>query len=202
MTPLVHWLLPDWIAGVPTHPPQHQSQRNPLHPLNSPSHATTSKMQCDPNPSIAKTRARRGNATCLAQGTQDTPADQGGSDSEAERPPVSSSLNSYSTNLLLFSDHHFSPAHSASANPSITQGTPIPPQPSDHLASPVSHQLLTSTFIAKLCIPAHNGPYHLLLPNRYLHHIICCAAFHPLCSDPSTIRISWYSPCLILHAVV
>ena len=110
----LHWLLADWIAEVPAHqptahPPQRQHQRIPLHPLNSPARARTSKTHGEPKatgrktvqgtqqecgfPSTVNTRARRGNATCLTQGTRASPVGQGMSDSEEGRPLVSPSLN-------------------------------------------------------------------------------------------------------------
>ena len=116
--------LADWITEVPAYqPPAHQSerrsQRNHLHPLNSPTHAPTSKTRDDPKAASSKTlrgtrgtrqalstpvdvdeqhdhtsavstRSRTGNGTCLKRKAQVLLA---GSDSEDEVPPVSSSLN-------------------------------------------------------------------------------------------------------------
>ena len=154
-----HWLLADRIAEVPTHqptshPPQHQSQQVPLHPLNSPAHTQTSKTHGGPKatghktvqgtrqelsyPSTVNTRARRGNASRLTQDTQGSPVGQGRSDSDKGRPPVSSSRNCCSTNLLPVSDPHLSPALSTSAAASTTQETPAQPQSGDYLAIPIT----------------------------------------------------------------
>ena len=85
------------VHQPPAHQSQQQSQRLPLHPLNPPASALTSKTRNVPN---------RGH---LKQGTQSSRAKGKakvlsiGSDSDEQMPAVSTYLNRCSTILLLLS---------------------------------------------------------------------------------------------------